>query len=125
MQAVRRGEAEQQSNGAGETKEAAILVAVRVRPFSEQEKLRLGGREDQENGLRKVVHPLDEQVLVFDPAGEGDERQVAASNKRRRDVRFVFDRVYGEESTQREVYEGTARGLLDAVMGGYNATVFA
>ncbi|KAJ1750779.1 tubulin-dependent ATPase kip3 [Coemansia sp. RSA 989] len=108
----------------GETKEAAILVAVRVRPFSEQEKQRLAGRED-ENGLRKVVHPLDEQVLVFDPAGEGDARQVAASNKRRRDVRFVFDRVYGEESTQREVYEGTAQGLLDAVMGGYNATVFA
>ncbi|KAJ2781837.1 tubulin-dependent ATPase kip3 [Coemansia javaensis] len=78
--------------------------------------------------IRKVVHPIDGHVLVFDPPDEndGDRRApVAASNKRHKDIRFVFDRVYGEESTQREVYEGTTRGLLDAVMSGYNATVFA
>ncbi|PIA16753.1 kinesin-domain-containing protein, partial [Coemansia reversa NRRL 1564] len=81
-----------------------------------------------ESTLRKVVHTIDDHVLVFDPPDEndGDRRApVGASNKRHKDIRFVFDRVYGEESTQRDLYEGTTRGLLDSVMSGYNATVFA
>ncbi|KAJ1722503.1 tubulin-dependent ATPase kip3 [Coemansia erecta] len=129
--------------------EAAILVAVRVRPFSAQERAQLprppqpthfgptarnlANYEDttapssQQPTLRKVVHTIDDHVLVFDPPSEeGDRRStVGASNRRHKDIRFVFDRVYGEESTQGDVYEGTTRGLLDSVMGGYNATVFA
>ncbi|KAJ2520677.1 tubulin-dependent ATPase kip3 [Coemansia sp. RSA 1939] len=132
--------------------ETAIMVAVRVRPFSEKEKAQLPREtsrqfvptarnfincedemeEDEEGGapartLRKVVHTIDDHVLVFDPPDENDPQQapVGASNRRRKDIRFVFDGVYGEEATQRDVYEGTTRGLLDAVMGGYNATVFA
>ncbi|KAJ1838954.1 tubulin-dependent ATPase kip3, partial [Coemansia sp. RSA 2708] len=74
-----------------------------------------------------VVHAIDDHVVVFDPPDDSGAARstVGASNKRARDVRFVFDRVYGEDATQRDVYEGTTRGLLDAVLGGYNATVFA
>ncbi|KAJ2024346.1 tubulin-dependent ATPase kip3, partial [Coemansia sp. S85] len=77
--------------------------------------------------IRKVVHTIDDHVLVFDPPDENGQQRahVGASNKRHKDIRFVFDRVYGEESSQRDVYEGTTRGLLDSVMHGYNATVFA
>ncbi|KAI9504319.1 P-loop containing nucleoside triphosphate hydrolase protein, partial [Coemansia spiralis] len=90
--------------------------------YEEPEETQVGGK-----AIRKVVHTLDDHVLVFDPPDENDNRQatVGASNKRHKDIRFVFDRVYGEESTQRDVYEGTTRGLLDSVMNGYNATVFA
>ncbi|KAJ2802172.1 tubulin-dependent ATPase kip3 [Coemansia guatemalensis] len=129
--------------------EAAILVAVRVRPFSSKEQSMLPKQMNSQFGLtarnfmnytepsdtpqntptlRKVVHTIDDHVLVFDPPDEndGDRRApVGASNKRHKDIRFVFDRVYGEESTQRDLYEGTTRGLLDSVMSGYNATVFA
>ncbi|KAJ2780916.1 tubulin-dependent ATPase kip3 [Coemansia interrupta] len=128
--------------------EAAIMVAVRVRPFSAQERAQLplppqpthfgptarnlSNYEDapapsSQPTLRKVVHTIDDHVLVFDPPSEdGDRRStVGASNRRHKDIRFVFDRVYGEESSQSDVYEGTTRGLLDSVMGGYNATVFA
>ncbi|KAJ1848110.1 tubulin-dependent ATPase kip3, partial [Coemansia sp. RSA 2703] len=139
--------ADEKTNGKGSS-EAAILVAVRVRPFSAQERAQLprppqpthfgptarnlSTYEDTETPasaptLRKVVHTIDDHVLVFDPPAEDGTRQstVGASNRRNKDIRFVFDRVYGEESTQQEVYEGTTRGLLDSVMGGYNATVFA
>ncbi|KAJ2700793.1 tubulin-dependent ATPase kip3 [Coemansia sp. IMI 203386] len=134
--------------------EAAILVAVRVRPFNNKEKallprvpsMHIGptarnfmNYNDENNNqdhppvsgtqtIRKVVHPIDDHVLVFDPPDEDDDSRRAtmgASNKRYKDIRFVFDRVYGEESTQRDLYEGTTRGLLDSVMNGYNATVFA
>jgi kinesin family protein 18/19 len=45
--------------------------------------------------------------------------------KRVKDQTFGFDRVFDENTTQGEVYEATARGLLDSVLEGYNATVFA
>lgn len=45
--------------------------------------------------------------------------------KRVKDQTFAFDRVFDENTTQAEVYEATARELLDSVLDGYNATVFA
>ncbi len=45
--------------------------------------------------------------------------------KRSKDQTFGFDRVFDDNTTQGEVYEATTRGLLDSVMEGYNATVFA
>lgn len=45
--------------------------------------------------------------------------------KRVKDQTFGFDRVFDENTSQAEVYECTARGLLDSVLDGYNATVFA
>src|ERR1700712_4237588 len=37
----------------------------------------------------------------------------------------MFDRVFDENTTQSDVYESTTKGLLDSVINGYNATVFA
>lgn len=45
--------------------------------------------------------------------------------KRSKDQTFGFDRVFDDNTTQGEVYEATTRGLLDSVLEGYNATVFA
>lgn len=38
---------------------------------------------------------------------------------------FGFDRVFDGNTTQSDVYEGTTKNLLDSVLDGYNATVFA
>lgn len=45
--------------------------------------------------------------------------------KKVKDQVFGFDRIFDEHSTQAEVYEGTTKNLLDSVLDGYNATVFA
>jgi kinesin family protein 18/19 len=45
--------------------------------------------------------------------------------KRSKDQTFGFDRVFDENTTQEEVYEATTKTLLDSVLDGYNATVFA
>lgn len=38
---------------------------------------------------------------------------------------FNFDRIFGPESTQVEVFEETAVPLVQDVLDGYNATIFA
>lgn len=45
--------------------------------------------------------------------------------KRNKDQTFGFDRVFDQNATQDDVYQATTRGLLDSVLDGYNATVFA
>ena len=45
--------------------------------------------------------------------------------KKNKDQPFTFDRVFDDNTTQAEVYEATTKNLLDSVLDGYNATVFA
>jgi kinesin family protein 18/19 len=42
-----------------------------------------------------------------------------------KDQVFAFDRVFDDTTSQSDVYEGTTKNLLDSVLDGYNATVFA
>ncbi|ORX95822.1 kinesin-domain-containing protein, partial [Basidiobolus meristosporus CBS 931.73] len=51
--------------------------------------------------------------------------KIGASNKRHKDARFVFDRVFDEDSTQEDVFEGTSKSLIDNILNGFNSTVFA
>lgn len=52
-------------------------------------------------------------------------RQQGPTGKRVKDQTFGFDRVFDETTTQGDVYESTTKPLLDSVLDGYNATVFA
>ncbi|CAL4188987.1 unnamed protein product, partial [Meganyctiphanes norvegica] len=38
---------------------------------------------------------------------------------------FAYDIAFGEESSQKGVYDKTTRPLVEDVLGGFNATVFA
>lgn len=81
-------------------------------------------------GIRSIVRVVDEKCLVFDPPEDNpvtrfSRHVVSNMGKRVKDQTFGFDRVFDDNTTQAEVYEATARGLLDSVMDGYNATVFA
>jgi len=52
-------------------------------------------------------------------------KSVVPQGKKVKDQTFAFDRVFDENTTQSDVYEATTRNLLDSVLDGYNATVFA
>jgi kinesin family protein 18/19 len=79
--------------------------------------------------------PTSHQILtiapsVFDPPEDNPIQKFSRSivsnmGKRVKDQTFGFDRVFDENTTQGDVYEATTRGLLDSVLDGYNATVFA
>ena len=66
---------------------------------------------------------------MFDPPEDNPvqrfSRSVVPQGKRVKDQTFAFDKVFDENVTQAEVYESTTRNLLDSVLDGYNATVFA
>ena len=66
---------------------------------------------------------------VFDPPDEHSiqrgVRSIGGTGRRSKDQTFGFDRVFDENTSQAEVYEATTKNLLDSVLDGYNATVFA
>ena len=66
---------------------------------------------------------------VFDPPEDHaiarGSKSVGPNGRRSKDQTFGFDRVFDENTSQAEVYEATTRNLLDNVLDGYNATVFA
>lgn len=161
--------------------QSSIVVAVRVRPFTEDEQVHLicdesdqnssleigdtklslptGQFEDEKDvagadcvrirppamvrpdGIRKVVECVDDKMLIFDPADSNPLNRVSdtvlnsmyslkrASRRRLRrnsgEVKFVFDKLFDQHSTQQQVYESTTSPLLDSVLDGFNSTVFA
>ncbi|RDA83894.1 hypothetical protein CP532_3362 [Ophiocordyceps camponoti-leonardi (nom. inval.)] len=127
--------------------QSSITVAVRVRPFTIREAAQLQKSDDStvflgdgslagaptpklhQRGLRSVIKVVDDRCLVFDPPEDNPvqrfSRSVIPTSKKVKDQVFAFDRVFDENTTQADVYEGTTRNLLDSVLDGYNATVFA
>ncbi|XP_042738637.1 kinesin-like protein KIF18A [Lagopus leucura] len=100
-----------------------MKVVVRVRPETQKEK---------DGNFAKVVHVVDQHILVFDPKEEefsffhGKKLTHRDINKRtKKDLKFVFDAVFAENSTQLEVFEHTTKGVLDGFLNGYNCTVLA
>lgn len=78
-----------------------VRVICRIRPTN--------AREIREGGVTCVKFTED----MIEVNNEG------AQNK------FNFDRVFGGESTQVDVFNETARPLIEDVLNGYNATIFA
>ncbi|KAI0106024.1 kinesin-domain-containing protein [Daldinia grandis] len=126
---------------------SSITVAVRVRPFTIREAAQLQRNDDgalflgdgslaaaptpklKQGGIRSVIKVVDDRCLVFDPPEDNPiqrfSRSVVPNGKKVKDQVFAFDRIFDENTTQTEVYEDTTKNLLDSVLDGYNATVFA
>ncbi|KAJ6539068.1 kinesin-domain-containing protein [Mycena capillaripes] len=126
----------------------SITVAVRVRPPTPWEAARLPEpcydttirgdaalstpRAAASTGcLRDVVQIVDDRILTFDPDEKDRSKAfmergfMPPGTKRYKDKRFMFDRVFNNEAHQQDVYEATAQPLLQGLLNGYNATVFA
>ncbi|KAL1786906.1 Kinesin KIF18A [Sigmodon hispidus] len=100
-----------------------MKVVVRVRPENTKEKA---------VALNKVVHVVDKHILVFDPKHEEITffHKKKATNfditkRQNKDLKFVFDAVFDETSTQMEVFEHTTKPILHSFLNGYNCTVLA
>ncbi|KAM6173275.1 kinesin-like protein KIF18A isoform 2-T2 [Erethizon dorsatum] len=100
-----------------------MKVVVRVRPENTKEKAA---------GLHKVVQVVDKHILVFDPKQEEvsffpkkKTTNFDISKRQNKDLKFVFDTVFDETSTQLEVFEHTTKPILRSFLNGYNCTVLA
>ena len=64
------------------------------------------------------------QIVTTDPSSRTVKIATGPAKKRVTKT-FAFDRVFGQYSTQREVFETMALPVVDDALSGYNATIFA
>lgn len=97
--------------------DGTVAVVVRVRPPTPSER---------DGAAHPVLHVVDQHILVFDPEEPGGPPGAALPPRgpkhRGKDLKFVFDRVFGEGATQEEVFQHTTREVLDGVLNGYNCS---
>ncbi|XP_077172154.1 kinesin-like protein KIF19 isoform X2 [Paroedura picta] len=94
--------------------EQQLVVALRIRPINETE---------LEEGASIIAHKVGGQMVVLmDPSEDPDD--ILRAN-RSREKTFIFDMVFDHAASQEEVYVCTTKNLIDGVISGYNATVFA
>lgn len=62
-------------------------------------------------------------VVLIDP--QDDRFGMLRQNKRPQERTYVFDFAFDGDSAQEVVYQRTTQPLVDSVMNGFNATVFA
>jgi kinesin family protein 18/19 len=90
---------------------------VRCRPHSQKEK---------EINDQAIVHVLDNNVVVLlDPAASISVPEEVFRQNRSKEKHYAFDYAFGPNASQDQVFDKSARFLIDGVLQGYNATVFA
>lgn len=75
-------------------------VAVRIRPSNEPNE-------------HKCVHVTSKKTLLFD------------DGSKTKPMKYIYDHVFGEDSSQEEVYMKTTAPLVKDVLSGLNAAAFA
>lgn len=79
---------------------------------------------------RNIIKVAGDKLLVFDPKEEDDDffyRGVKQNNrdftkKAHKDAHFAFDGVFPNTASNQEVFEGTTKAVVDAVLEGFNCS---
>jgi len=91
-----------------------VKVVVRVRPMTTKE------RQHGEEELVRCVSDRSVQIL------EQQVGQGVRGSRAQTALAYQFERCFGQETTQEELFEGCGvKEMLDHVLEGYSATVFA
>ena len=89
-----------------------ILVAVRCRPLNKKEK---------EISEKETITIIDEKIIKLkDPNGFLNPNNIRAKEKILK-YDYAFDSLVGQE----KIFNCTTKNLIDDIVNGYNATVFA
>ena len=103
-------------------KNERIRVIVRLRPEHKNDLKRFG------KPCVKLMH--SSALSLYKPAfrttiDTGLENLKDAHNFESERKDFGYDRVYGPDARQQDVFDESIEELVDSVVGGYNATIFA
>ncbi|KAM9215142.1 kinesin-like protein KIF18B [Leptosomus discolor] len=100
--------------------DSTVAVTVRVRPPAPCER---------ERAAPPILRVVDQHILILNPEEPGGPpgcvQPPRGPKHQSKDLKFVFDRVFGEKATQEEVFQHTTCELLDSFLNGYNCSVFA
>ena len=100
---------------ASEKHTSSVKVVCRIRPLNVAES----------DGPSCCHVPEKNTVTLFHPrtvgGGTGTQSSSAAVDSRK----FCFDSVFGTATTQAEIYSDVGKPILEAVLEGYNGTIFA
>ena len=89
-----------------------ILVAVRCRPLTEREK---------EISTKETIQIIDNKVIKLkDPNGF-----LNPNNKRGKEQILEFDYAFNNNDSQEIIFNCTTQPLIEGIINGFNATVFA
>ncbi|KAG1668483.1 hypothetical protein FOA52_005256 [Chlamydomonas sp. UWO 241] len=86
----------------------AVRVVIRCRPLNEKERT---------DGRKTIVemNTSEGSIRLHNPKGDSSEAPKT----------FTFDQVYDTDSKQIDIFDITAKGIIDSAMEGYNGTIFA
>ena len=98
------------NNNNKNSQKSSITIAIRVRPLRPNE-LELSTVESV-----KVINNTSLSV-----SGETSSKK----NNQIKEQQFFFDHVFGKNTSQQEIYTKTTKPLLEGIIEGFNATVFA
>ncbi|XP_063781140.1 kinesin-like protein KIF19 [Pseudophryne corroboree] len=91
-----------------------VTVALRIRPINLME---------TKNRAQWITHQLGPQTLLLKDPGE-DPYDVLRSS-RTRETTFTFNHVFDQAATQENVNDSTMKNIVDDILAGYNAAIFA
>ncbi|XP_049455824.1 kinesin-like protein KIF20B isoform X1 [Epinephelus fuscoguttatus] len=94
-----------------------LQVYLRIRPFSSAE------NDNGESQDCVTIEPPD-TVLLKPPSLSLSARLSTEKSLPQTGQRFQFSQVYGPETTQRELFQGTVKDLVKDVLEGGNSLVF-
>jgi hypothetical protein len=94
-------------------------VVIRVRPPLARE---LNGDRPFENTVK--VDAVERTIVVSENLAAYEEGGGVATGPYATHA-FTFDHVYDQHSSQKKVYETTAKAVVESSLKGYNATIFA
>ncbi|XP_037036474.1 kinesin-like protein KIF18A [Bradysia coprophila] len=96
-----------------------LKVVLRVRPLL---------RRESKQTKRNVIRIVDENTIIFDPTdGEMNadyDISRGYASFARKNLNLSFDRVFGSEATNFDIFEYAMRPLVSAVLNGYNCSAF-
>lgn len=80
--------------------------------------------------IRVIVDVVDEKMVVFDPKREEESFFFQGVKQKGRDMlkkqnknaQFLFDRVFGQEASNEEVFEGSTKSIVASVLDGFNCS---
>ena len=89
-----------------------IMVAVRCRPLSQKEK---------EISPKETINIVDKKVIKLkDPNGF-----LNPNNIRAKEQILEFDHAFDSKDSQETIFNSTTKPLIEGIVNGFNATVFA